>query len=327
MIDPLVAVDGATGTVVLVWGELPSPCNNFGGHYYTTRSTDGGATWTAPVQVSDLPTEFGGMALQEHLALRGGTLYFAWYKSATSPPVPPYNIPGIYFRRSTDGGATWSPPAQVVDGRLLGDVVSLGMAVGPGGAVYVVYGRSYLADPDGRPAPVGAGSSWRFLTFLARSTDDGATWTYPVRVDDCPECDATPGTSSVSSGIAVDEATGDVYVAFVDGRNHCGDPIPWFSDLFMRRSTDGGRSWGPSAQRSDPVSDNSLNWAVNVRVANGNVYTLFGTWDRGMFLDIQPAGALPPGPTPAPTGTPAPTATPTPPLPEWRVGLPWMERR
>jgi hypothetical protein len=326
MLNPLVVVDGAAQAIVLVWGETTPQCDV--GYYYAMHSTDDGATWTAPVQVSDLPTGWGGPR-QEGLALYEGALYFVWLKQSTPPPTPPYNIPGIYFRRSADWGATWSPPAQV-DNRLLRGPATVALAVGPGGAVYVVYSDDYLADMTGRSGLPGVGSDWRTLTFLTRSTDDGVTWTYPARVDDCPECDATPGISSVSSGVAVDEATGDVYVAFVDKRNQCGDPIAWNSDLFMRRSTDGGRSWGPSAQISDPIPDNSLSYQINVLIANRNVYTLSDrSWFPylGIFLDIQPAGVLPPGPTTpptaAPTGTATPTATAAPtPVPPRRVFLP-----
>jgi hypothetical protein len=163
--------------------------------------------------------------------------------------------------------------------------------------------------------PSGVELDRRVLTFLTRSSDDGATWTDPVAWTS-PPCDLSPGVSSVSSGIAVDdEATGDVYIAFVDQRNHCGDPIIWNSDLYIWRSTDGGLSWGPSVQRSDPIADNWLAYQVNLLIANGSVYTLMERiWPpySGWFLDIQSTGWLPPGPTPTPTATPTPTPTPTP---------------
>ncbi|MEM7479902.1 MAG: sialidase family protein [Acidobacteriota bacterium] len=76
----------------------------------------------------------------------------------------------LYTRRSTDGGATWSPPVEISAGR--GHHTFPALAAGP------VPGDFRLAWQDD-----GAGTGF-WNTRLARSTDGGLTWSAPVRLSD-----------------------------------------------------------------------------------------------------------------------------------------------
>ena len=107
------------GTVYVVYA-IPL---NEGRGIYLTRSEDEGKTWSPPVTVFDAAAAGWSMVDKPHLALTGnGHLHIIWTR---------YSLPsgsgsqGLYYARSSDGGATWSQPETVVDqpviwSRLLG---------------------------------------------------------------------------------------------------------------------------------------------------------------------------------------------------------------
>lgn len=117
----------------------------------------------------------------------------------------------IYFRRSTDGGATWQPDRPLVaTGREQNDPQ---LAVANDGTVFALW-----LD--------------RWETRLVRSFDQGDTWTAPVEV--------APGLPFTDHGWLAIAADGrDVYVALNA------------SDSYVVASHDGGASFGPPVRTSD----------------------------------------------------------------------------
>jgi hypothetical protein len=73
--------------------------------------------------------------------------------------------------------------------------------------------------------------------FLSRSTDHGATWSAPRRVNDDPVHD---GADQFFQWLAVDPITGALYVQFYDRR---ADPANRATRVTLARSTDGGRTF------------------------------------------------------------------------------------
>jgi hypothetical protein len=105
-------------------------------------------------------------------------------------------------------------------------------------------GRVYLVYMD---AP--AVGSTDTNIFVRSSTDSGATWGDPVRVND----DA--GTNSqFFPTIGVDPKTGDVAVGWYDARN---DPDNVKTQFFVAGSTDGGSKFSTNVQVSKGFSDAS----------------------------------------------------------------------
>jgi hypothetical protein len=151
---------------------------------YMVRSTNGGATWSSPVQVSELneieklgDTAFRDNSYPAAAAAPNGDLYAAW----ATDTEPTGSV--VVWSRSTNGGATWSTPTRAFaaatrfadgypvtqpDGSTFNPPDPAGpvedvfpaVAVGPNGHVYVSAYRGDVVSPwqtcaSGPPPPVG----------------------------------------------------------------------------------------------------------------------------------------------------------------------------
>jgi hypothetical protein len=117
---------GPDGTVYATWDRLPGS----GDTHAFSKSTDGGATWSAPVQIasgtlasfgSHYPpaqdqrgiNAFGAIAVDcDPASPYMGTVYVVYPDFPASPSGWDTNI---YLIKSTDGGSTWSAPLKVND--------------------------------------------------------------------------------------------------------------------------------------------------------------------------------------------------------------------
>jgi hypothetical protein len=150
---------------------------------WVVKSTNGGATWSKPVQVAPLDemerladTAFRVNSFPAAAAAPNGDLYATWTTQTVTGSVAVYS-------KSTDGGATWSPPATVFaaatrtpigypvaqpSGGTLGapdpagpvEDVFPAAAIGPNGHVYLSAYRGDVVSPwqtcaAGPPPPVG----------------------------------------------------------------------------------------------------------------------------------------------------------------------------
>ncbi len=233
----LIAVDdtgGAfDGNVYVAWTRYPTADLE---RVMISRSTNGGAAFSAPAQISDSTGGYQGTAPAVD---RNGKLYVAWYHSSTveidastngglafgidrtvAPIADISNpIPGAFFR-------VFSFPAIAVD-----------RSGGPfDGNVYVVW-----ADEVG----TGAGPD----VLLSRSTDGGLSWSLPIRVSD-----DVNGSYQFFPAIAV-TPDGTILVSFFDQRLTPGTTR---YDVFFARSTNGGLSFDRNRRVSDVTSDSLL---------------------------------------------------------------------
>ncbi len=279
---PKIAVD-TQGVIYITW------CHNHDGNgcdLGLSRSFDGGVTWLEPIQVVPFLTRMPFWVQGCSLVGRNGSLYFAWN-----------NGQQFLFTRSTDGGQTWSDPVQLDDGNDQLFHGAIDLTVDSKGVLYTAWDDDRL----GRP-----------ITFVARSTDSGTTWSSGVRVDDgkCVQL-------SWSGAITMDDTElgqRDVLVALMDGRHYC--EASWnYSDLFLTRSRDQGRSWSLNEQVSNPIPYNNMGDA-SIQTWGGAIYTVWDEYSSGepnrhVMLDVHVLDELPML-TPTPTGSPTSTSTPTP---------------
>jgi hypothetical protein len=99
------------GTVHLVWGQwVAGPPANAEVRY--TRSTDGGATWSAPVSMNDVAT---GHQFFPSIAADGSNVHVAWYDGRANPAGDPITDLQVFYNRSNNAGASFLPDVAITD--------------------------------------------------------------------------------------------------------------------------------------------------------------------------------------------------------------------
>jgi len=213
VLDPSVAVDGSNN-VYVVWSEGTN-------EIMLRKSTDGGQTFSDPVNVSNTP----GASVEPQIAIDGkGKIYVVWQE----------NVGGknreIFLSSSTDGGKSFSTAVNVSNdptqsGRHkigFGEQVldeSFGIAVDKEGNVLIVW-----TDLD------------KEALLFSRSTDGGKTFSAPLEL---PKGKTLPRLPDV----AADNA-GNIYVAWANGGGESGD-------ISLIKSPDGGKTWSDRLNISD----------------------------------------------------------------------------
>jgi hypothetical protein len=150
-------------------------------------------------------------------------------------------------------------------------------------------GRLYLVYTD-RPTPSSADTD----IYVRFSTDNGATWSSRVRVND-----DTPGNgkSQFLPRIALDQTSGNIAVSFYDCRNSPGNNTV---ELWATISTDGGATFLPNVKVSAGVSS-ALAPAISSTMFDYGDYsglcfhggTFYPCWaDNSNSTGDNPAGAL-----------------------------------
>jgi BNR repeat-like domain len=98
----------ATGTLYALWNA--GPIDKGPERIYFAKSTDGGATWSAKVEVSTAPAGVDH-AFPAIAAGAAGDVRIAWMDARTPGIDKP--LWNTYYRSSTNGGASWSAEADL----------------------------------------------------------------------------------------------------------------------------------------------------------------------------------------------------------------------
>ncbi len=206
-----------------------------------SRSTDGGSTWSKPLRISTN----NGTPRDDNGTVEGfdgtvdadGTLDVVWQDGSH-----------LIFTRSRDGGKTFEASRPIIDIPAANFPLSGFDGRTANGFPQIDIDRKnhrlYVAWSDTRDGGADV--------FVASSTDGGTTWSAPVRVNND---ELHNGADHFYQWMAVDRATGDVYLDFNDRR---GDPRNLVATITLARSTDGGatftnyawttRPWNPRHQ-------------------------------------------------------------------------------
>ena len=171
--NPDVTID-AKGNVYVFWHSITSnitPAPAMG--HFLSKSTDQGKTWTT-TQIAPFDAK-NSLATQILWSPEGGpdgSLHLV-QQGTDRPEVASYGT--IMYRKSTDGGKTWSQrktlpdtPLAEVKGQYIPNI-----SVAPNGRLDVVWWDTRL-DPGARMNDV----------FYTYSTDNGETWAKNIRVTD-----------------------------------------------------------------------------------------------------------------------------------------------
>lgn len=200
--------------VYVVWEDT----RNGRSDIYFNRSTDRGSTWLA----SDvrLDTDFPGenASKRPRLACSGENVYVVWldWRSGAS---------GVRFNSSFDGGSSWQPSDQRIDGSTEFGPPATGAEIcASGQRVHVVWSDERDGASD---------------IYYDTSADGGFGWQEADR-----RLDSTLPGSSRSDELAIAGDGSRVYVVWQDER--------WgYPDIYFNRSLDDGAHWLPFDLRLD----------------------------------------------------------------------------
>lgn len=266
-------VDPATNNIYVTWTQFDkynSKSAADDSNILFSASKDGGETWSVPKMINQVP----GDCLDDDNTVEGavpavgpnGEIYVSW----AGPE-------GIVFDVSKDMGRTWKkkdihvgdfPGGWNMD--IPGIMRSNGMPVtvcdlskGPNrGTIYINWAdqRNGEADTD---------------IWTCFSKNGGKSWSAPVRVND----DA-PGKQQFLPWMAIDQATGYLYVVFYDRRDYEDEK----TDVYLAVSKDGGKSFQNIKISNEPflpVKRTFFGDYNNITVYNGIVRPIWTRMDNG----------------------------------------------
>ena len=256
------AVNWTTATVGTSNGDLldknhmwidNSPTSTYEGNLYTawtdfgltgypisiSRSVNDGATWSTPLGISAAVA--AGSHNQGVNVQTGpnGEVYVVW----TIYDSWPSDETALGFAKSTNGGVSYSTASRIITNikgiRTTGvlknmrvnsfPVMAVDISNGPNrGNIYIVW--TNIGVP-------GTNSGTNKSVYLIRSTDNGSTWSTPIRVNQGTFAD---GKESYMPWISCDSETGTLSVIFYDDRNMTTNTA---CETWVAYSVDAGNTW------------------------------------------------------------------------------------
>lgn len=222
--------------VHVVWIDA-RPATNYLPEVYYCRSTDGGATWLADTRLSTGQSS----TRQPAIAVTGDLVHVVWDDNRHGLNAE------IYYRRSTDGGATWDTETRLTNA----DGFSFnGVVAADGQYAYATWDD----DRDGNSE-----------IYSKRSTDAGATWGTDTRLTN----------NSADSYFASIAAAGNyVHLTWEDARDAN-------LEEYYKRSTDFGQTWSGDTRLTNSTGHSSYSTVV---VSGTAVHVLWhdnrdGNWE------------------------------------------------
>jgi hypothetical protein len=257
--DPWVSFgpDGTLHQLALSFNDIAAPLEprDFDHALLASRSTDGGLTWSTPIEViRDLDANvFNDMQSITADPTDAGLVYAVWDRLVFPASERASVISGFvtaafrgpaWFARSTDGGLTWEAAKQIYDPGQNDQTIGNQIVVLPDGTLVDVFNE---IRNDNRGGQKGNNVA------LLLSTDQGVSWSQRIFVDRLgtifitdPDTGDPVRTGDIIPEVAVDPASGALYVVWQDARFSDGE----FDSVAFSQSLDGGLTW------SDPIKVN-----------------------------------------------------------------------
>ncbi|MSP11785.1 MAG: hypothetical protein EXR62_02390 [Chloroflexi bacterium] len=161
----------ANGRIYIVY---PDASGNKGIYY--TFSTDTGKTWSSPINVSAPVLDNSGIDYTQIAVDALGNIHVVWSEFKYPDAWPPL---GIFYARSTDGGAHWSTPTKFAGASNVQAIIR----VSDDNVVHVVWngaveigGRYYIRSQDG-------GNTWSNVTTIVPLKQGGTSGYSDFRFD------------------------------------------------------------------------------------------------------------------------------------------------
>lgn len=269
-----IAVNARKQMLYAAWTQydkFPSAEEGCTSHIMFSLASNAGNKWEKPVAVSQLP----GNCLNDDSSPAGATpavgmegrIYLAWSNQ---------NV--IFFDRSYDEGKTWlrnDLPIAKQEGGWALEVPGFGVTYNPpvlmidnSGSRY--HGMLYLAFADQRSG-VDDTDIW-----FHRSSRYGDAWIQPIRVNK-----DEPGRHQFSAAMAVDQATGAIYIVYYDRRNHTDNQ----TDVYLAWSLDGGSSFNERIISEKPFEATAIPFFDHTAISahNGTIVPVWTRTDEGVI--------------------------------------------
>lgn len=234
-------VDRTNNNIYMTWTQFDdygSSSSSDSSKIMFAKSINAGESWSEAIQINQV----SGNCIDSDETVEGavpcvgpeGQIYVSW-----SGPA------GMVFDRSYDQGETWLENDIFIDEQPGGwdmDIPGINRCNGMPVTVCdtsmgAYHGTIYVNWADQRNGEDDTD------IWLSKSTDQGDTWSDPVRVND-----DEPGSHQFFTWMTIDQTTGNLFLVFYDRRNYLG----LNTDVFMAMSTDGGESFVNFQLNDDP---------------------------------------------------------------------------
>lgn len=253
--------------------------------FVARRTAGAGGTWQAPVQVTGPETT--GTAIGGDIKTNSaGDVFVFWPEDGGNRQ--------IHIAKSTNGGASFGAPVTIATVFASQRQISIPADTTPhrmarvyvsGGAyktaskdlVYAVW--TDLSGESGCTSGLGPGSnvasSCKSRIWFARSTDGGATWSAPTKIND-----QAGKNDQFHSRLCVDETDGRLVVVYNDT---VGDPGRLKTDIWMQHSEDDGVTWSSAVKVTSAQTDETVSGAASFGYGDylglsGYAGTFFPSW-------------------------------------------------
>ncbi|NBB91985.1 MAG: exo-alpha-sialidase [Gammaproteobacteria bacterium] len=213
------------GTIHVLWQEIIFSGGFHGGEIMHSRSTDGGASFSEPTNLSNT-TNGAGKGRWSVRVWYNGSLDLAAVSDDTLYAVWTEYQGTLLVARSTDAGVSWSEPATVFGGEDELPARGPSLSAGPDGVIHLAWSVGGADDAD---------------IHYARSIDRGATFR--------PSTTVHPGDSRADAPEIAVAADGTIHLTWTERREN---PTHAYRVLHASRAP-GATEFGAPRIVSDPL--------------------------------------------------------------------------
>jgi hypothetical protein len=243
-----IAVDIEGNNIYVTWMDYRSGST---WDLYYRRTTDLGASWGAETKLVSGTNALG--AERPDIVARGNSVHLFWMDGRDNYPgcYTAPQCPEIYYKKSTDGGATWGSNIRLTNNSQW-SARPIAATVGAAGIV-VTYEQQIANDP-----------SVSNEVYAISSSNDGASWGSPQRL--------TNAVGDTGHNYIAGDNT-SAYVAYHDNRTGS-------NEIYFRQTDDIGATWQPEERITNLTGDS----AVPAVVTTPNyVHVIWGDNNSGSY--------------------------------------------